>query len=278
MLSFIERHGMPFVAAHVDETTFEREKNLVKRLIRNFGSSGGGIFTKNVELQLLDSTSTGEAYFRLLEYLDAAVNKVILGQTASSGDSSGLSKGDAQSSVRQDILESDCRILQRTINAQLLKPWTEYNFGGSVAPPQLVINCAAPEDSEANANTLKTLFEAGFEADEQEVSERFGWNLPAPVRNSPPDGAAAAPAASQEDQDAAHTLNLKQKYDAMGVCDPRGAADGDAEIEEQTRRELGLPPISDARAQIVGGDRRHPPADHAENGGGGGCLGGARRG
>lgn len=177
LLSFIERHGMPFVAAKVDETTFEREKNLVKRLIRNFGSAGGGIFTKNVELQLLDSTSTGEAYFRLLEYLEAAVNKVILGQTASSGDSSGLSKGDAQSSVRQDILESDCRILQRTINAQLLKPLCEYNFGGSVAAPQLVINCAAPEDSEANANTLKTLFEAGFEADEKEVSERFGWNL-----------------------------------------------------------------------------------------------------
>ena len=40
LLSFIERHGMPFVAAKVDETTFEREKNLVKRLIRNFGSSG----------------------------------------------------------------------------------------------------------------------------------------------------------------------------------------------------------------------------------------------
>ena len=246
LLSFIERHGMPFVAAHVDEPTFEREKNLVKRLIRNFGSSGGGIFTKNVELQLLDSTSTGEAYFRRLEYLDAAVNKVILGQTASSGDSSGLSKGDAQSSVRQDILESDCRILQRTINAQLLKPWTEYNFGGSVAPPQLVINCAAPEDSEANANTLKTLFEAGFEADEQEVSERFGWNLRRRPEQSAQMAQPAAPAASQEDQDAAHTLNLKQKYDAMGVAIRAGLLTATPEIEEQTRRELGLPPISDA--------------------------------
>lgn len=177
LLSFIERHGMPFIAAKVDTTAFEKEKNLVKRLIRNFGSSGGGIFTKNVELQLLECKNNGEAYFRLLEYLEAAVNKVILGQTASSGDSSGLSKGDAQSKVRQDILESDCRVLQRTVNTQILRPWTDYNFGPSVASPQLVINCAAPEDSEKNANTLKTLYEAGFEADEQEVSERFGWSL-----------------------------------------------------------------------------------------------------
>ena len=238
LLSFIERHGMPFVAAKVDETTFEREKNLVKRLIRNFGSAGGGIFTKNVELQLLDSTSTGEAYFRLLEYLEA----------------------DAQSSVRQDILESDCRILQRTINAQLLKPWTEYNFGGSVAAPQLVINCAAPEDSEANANTLKTLFEAGFEADEKEVSERFGWNLRRRADETAQAAPSAAPAASQEDQDAAHTLNLKQKYDAMGVAIRAGLLTATPEIEEQTRKELGLPPISDAvrKAWAATGGIRQP--------------------
>ena len=120
---------MPFLIAKVDSSAFEKEKNLVKRLIRNFGTSGGGIFTKNVELQLLECKNNGEVYFRLLEYLEAAVNKVILGQTASSGDSSGLSKGDAQSKVRQDILESDCRIIQHVINAQLLKPWTLYNYG-----------------------------------------------------------------------------------------------------------------------------------------------------
>ena len=177
LLSFIERHGMPFIAAMVDETAFNTEKNAVKRLIRNFGSSGGGIFTKNVELKLLECSTTGDVYFRLLEYLDAAVNKVILGQTASSGDSSGLSKGDAQSKVRQDILESDCRTLQRVINSQLIKPWMAYNYGEAVADPQLVIECAAPEDEVSRANVLKTLYEAGFEADAEEVSQAFGWKL-----------------------------------------------------------------------------------------------------
>ena len=244
LLSFIERHGMPFMAAKVDKASYDREKNLVKRMIRNFGSSGGGIFTKNVELQLLECKNNGEAYFRLLEYLEAAVNKVILGQTASSGDSSGLSKGDAQSKVRQDILESDCRVLQRTVNTQILRPWTDYNFGPSVASPQLVINCAAPEDSEKNANTLKTLYEAGFEADEQEVSERFGWSL---VRRPlPADQAGNALPAGNSDADAenAKTLNLKQKYDAMGVAIRAGLLTATPEIEEQTRAELGLPPMT----------------------------------
>ena len=177
LLSFIERHAMPFIVAKVDPSAFEKEKNLVKRLIRNFGTSGGGIFTKNVELQLLECKNSGEAYFRLLEYLEAAVNKVILGQTASSGDSSGLSKGDAQSKVRQDILESDCRTIQHVINAQLLKPWTLYNFGPDVLPPELVIDCTEPEDSVRLATIVKTLHDAGYETDPDEISARLGLKL-----------------------------------------------------------------------------------------------------
>lgn len=127
--------------------------------------------------KLLECSTTGDVYFRLLEYLDAAVNKVILGQTASSGDSSGLSKGDAQSKVRQDILEGDCQTLQRVIDAQLIKPWMAYNYGETVPVPHLVIECAAPEDEVSKASVLKTLYEAGFEADAEEVSEAFGWKL-----------------------------------------------------------------------------------------------------
>ena len=242
LLAFIERHGMPFVTAKVDPSAFDREKNLIKRLIRNFGSSGGGIFTKNVELQLLDSASRGEAYFQLLEYLEAAVNKVILGQTASSGDSSGLSKGDAQSKVRQDILESDCRILQRVIDFQLLKPWTRYNFG-TLSAPKLVIDCVPPEDKEKNANTLKTLYEAGFEADPQEVSERFGWNLARRTDGNGQFGQLGQIPTGPMEEDA--TLNLKQKYDAMGVAIRAGLLTATPEIEEQIRAELGLPAMTD---------------------------------
>lgn len=176
LLGFIERHGMPFIVAKVDPSAFDKEKNLVKRLIGNFGSSGGGIFTKNVELQLLECRNNGDAYFRLLEHLEAAVNKVILGQTASSGESAGLSKGDAQSKVRQDILESDCRTLQRVIDSQLLKPWTAYNFG-ITAPPKLVINCAAPEDTVQLSTVVKTLHEAGYDTDAEEISKRVGLQL-----------------------------------------------------------------------------------------------------
>ena len=177
LLSFIERHGMPFIVAKVDQSAFEKDWNTMQRLVRNFGPSGGGVVTNNVEMQLLESHSTGDVYFRLLDYMDAAVEKLILGQIASSGESAGLSKGDAQSQVRQDILEADCRMLMKTVNIQVCKPWTRYNFGDAVRPPQLLIGYEAPEDRLQLAQTVQTLSAAGLEADEQEMSERFGMKL-----------------------------------------------------------------------------------------------------
>jgi len=180
LLGFIERHGMPFVAAKVDQASFDREKNLVKRLIRNFGSSGGGVFTRNVELQLLEVRNTGEAYFRLLDYLDAAVQKVVLGQTASSGAASGWSKGDAQSAVRQDIMEADCRKLQRLVNSQLVRPWMRYNFGPDAPLPEFRIDAAPPEDKEKIAQVVKTLHDAGYDTDAEEVGRLVGLKLARP--------------------------------------------------------------------------------------------------
>lgn len=190
LLSFVERHGMPFVAAKVDSTSFDKEKNLIKRLVRSFGSSGGGVFTKAVELELLECHSTGDVYFKLLDYIASAVNKVILGQTASSGDASGWSKGDAQSQVRQDILEADCRILQRLIDTQLLKPYMAYNYGADHALPHFVIDSSPPEDKEKIAGVVKILHDAGFETDIEQISSLVGLKLKR--KNALPDAAAFA--------------------------------------------------------------------------------------
>ena len=179
LLSFVERYGMPFVVAKIDDKARDKEGNLINSLIRNFGPNGGGIFSLNTELELLQAANnTGDVYFRLLEYVGDAVTKVILGQTASSGDSSGLSKGDAQSEVRQDILDADARSLEDTINRDLFAVWTHYNYGPDVAAPQLVIQSEAGEDTAALAAMIKTLYESGLQvADPAEISERFGLTL-----------------------------------------------------------------------------------------------------
>ena len=178
LFSFIERFGMPFVVAKVDQNAWDNERQVLHSLIRNFGPNGGGVFTKATELQLLNASNTGgdNVYFRALEFTHNAIYTLVVGQLASSSDSSGMSNGDAQTAVRQDILEADARSVESTVRAQIAAPWTAFHFNGA-AVPRLHFKVEPTEDQAHLAQVVNTLAQAGFKADPQELSERFGMKL-----------------------------------------------------------------------------------------------------
>lgn len=179
LFSFIERFGMPFVVAKVDKKTWDEERNALHALIRNFGPNGGGVFTQGTELQLLNAANTGgdNVYFKALEFTHDAIYTLLVGQLASSGESAGLSKGDAQTAVRQDILEADARTIEATVRARIAAPWTRFNCGPDVAVPKIHFQVEPADDLAALATTVATLFNAGLEADPAEMSEKFGITL-----------------------------------------------------------------------------------------------------
>lgn len=186
LFSFIERFGMPFVVARVDQNTWENERDVLQRVIRSFGPDGGGIFTNSTEIQLLNAANTGgdNVYFRALEFCHNAIYTLLVGQLASSGDSAGMSNGDAQSAVRQDILEADARAIESTIRAQIAAPWTRFQFGEAVPVPKFHFKVEPPEDEKATADknlvraqTIQTLAVAGYKADVAAVSKIFGLPL-----------------------------------------------------------------------------------------------------
>ncbi|MDD4817109.1 MAG: DUF935 family protein [Victivallaceae bacterium] len=163
MLAFVERFGMPFLLTKVNETTYNDAARMsrLKRLVRSFGPCGGGIFTEAVQAELLQAANTsGDVYFRLLEYLDAAKTKVILGQTASSSAGGGLSNDGEQGKVRQDILESDAAWVASVLQGQLLPVWTRLNFGDAAQVPRLVFDAAPPEDVVRHNQALQSRYEA----------------------------------------------------------------------------------------------------------------------
>lgn len=237
-LSFVERYGMPFVVAKVDQNTWENEKEMLNALIRNFGPNGGGVFSRGTELELLQAANnTGDVYFRLLEYLGDAIAKVILGQTASSKESSGLSGGDAQSQVRQDILEADARQLEDTVNRDLFSVWTRFNFPDGTPSPVLQIDTGEPEDTQALAGTVKTLYDAGLQADPDEMSKRFGFKL---ARREIP---AASPWGSMEFAEPAPARKTRRGPD--GLADAAAA-----EIVGSGALSRWLGPLADAGGEL----------------------------
>ncbi|WP_288611586.1 DUF935 family protein [uncultured Victivallis sp.] len=272
LLSFIERYGMPFVRATVDQATWEKEKVTLNDLISNFGPRGGGVFSRNVEVELLQAASTtGDVYFRLLEYLDDAITKVLLGQTASSGDSSGLSGGDAQSEVRHDILAADARALEETVNRDLFAVWMRCNYPPGVPSPRLLIETEPPEDEKAAAEknlilaqTIQSLAAVGYKADVAAVSKMFGLPLTyEPPQQGGPDGfgpaVPAQAAAPAEPAPAAETLAPDKKAVMYGTLIRGGVLTPTRDLEERVRAELGLDPLPEEAAKLwdeAGGVRK----------------------
>ena len=193
LLRYLEKYGMPFIAARLEDHAFEQERRKIAWLIRNFGSDGGGVFTKATELQVLPQpTGGGELYFRFLDYAERAINKLLLGQTSSSDSrDSNRSTAAVHNLVRHDLLVDDCRALAETIRQHLLRPLVAWNFGAETPVPHLVFRAEAPADREAEARIIEHLARAGYRIAPGEITARFGYAL-APSGAAPATSAAAA--------------------------------------------------------------------------------------
>lgn len=177
LLRFVERYGMPFFLAKLDENSWKTERGVIAELVRNFGSDGGAVLTKAVEAQLIEASGTGDVYFKLMEFFGDWKTKTILGQLASSGESGGMSKGDAQSQVRRDILESDAAQLAATLRRDVLAPWVAFNYGEGAPVPELHFDVEEPEDLKLQSEIVLNLSNAGYKPAAEEVGEKFGYTI-----------------------------------------------------------------------------------------------------
>ncbi|OQA83484.1 MAG: hypothetical protein BWY31_02868 [Lentisphaerae bacterium ADurb.Bin242] len=176
---YLEKYGIPFIIAKIRNDDFENEtvRASILQSLSKVGSDGAGVVTEGSELQLLDSNSgTSSDYQSWMDYIDRLFTLLILGQTASSSDASGFSRGQIQENVRCDILEADCRNLMETVNTQILAPLEQYRYGTS-GTLRFHLDFSAPENLMEKASIVKTLADSGFRADPLWIRKTFGIEL-----------------------------------------------------------------------------------------------------
>lgn len=194
-LVFLEKFGMPTGVGKYDENATDEEKTKLLAAVRAIQADSGIIMPKGMELSLLEAARSGTADYKTLhDTMNAAIQKVILGQTASTQGSPGkLGNENLQADVRKDIIKADADLVCESFNQGPSRWLTEWNFPGAAVPRVYRIT-EEPEDLDALASRDEKVSRLGFKRTLASVTEKYGdgWaeKEPPPTIADPDDPAA----------------------------------------------------------------------------------------
>lgn len=164
----------------------------IAKMIRN---GAYGRIPNNFEIiwaEAKNAISNAEAYERFVRTCNDEISKCVNGQTLTAEASSSVGSGSrALGEVHQvtqnarDVFRAEG--LASTLNQTLVKWLVDFNFANVEGYPQFRFDLEDPEDLKSEATIVKTLSDAGFDFDEEELSEKFNYTLmkkvpkPAPI-------------------------------------------------------------------------------------------------
>lgn len=158
-LIFAEVFGMPVRIARYGPTATPEEKRELLDMLKNLGADATGIFSKAVELEIIQSRTPGEVnlYENLCLYFDREISKAWLGQTLTTDTARMLASAGAakvHDQVRMDIRDDDLRKEAHTLRRDLLTPLVRLRFGPDAPVPHFQRILAPREDTEKLARVL----------------------------------------------------------------------------------------------------------------------------
>lgn len=210
-----EVHGLPIKQARVPAQASDADKRAFFAQIRALGSTGAllapeGSGGQRFALELVEAANqqSWQAFERCLLRGDAAVNLVLLGQNMSGGEIREGSHAAAKvaDGVRDDFKLADATSLAADFKAQVVRPWTVFNFGDEGLTPSPGWDAKPAEDKAAAAQTFKTAAEGaeifarlGAQVDMPRLIDRFGLPLKAGATlTAPADPAADSDPAARD--------------------------------------------------------------------------------
>ena len=139
-LIFAEIFGMPVRIARYSPNATPDEKREMLAMLKSLGADATGIFSKAIELEIIQSRSPGEVnlYENLCLYFDREISKAWLGQTLTTDTARMLASAGAakvHDQVRRDIRDDDLQKEAQTIRRDLLAPMTRLQFGPAAPVP-----------------------------------------------------------------------------------------------------------------------------------------------
>ena len=134
-LVFLEKYGQPTTVGKWSRRASEAEKRQLLQAQAALRADTGIAIPDDMAIELLEAKRSGEAgYAALYDRMDAAIAKVVLGQTMTTEDGSSLSQAQVHMTVRDDIVAADARLVCDSFNRSIVRWLTEWNFPRAAYP------------------------------------------------------------------------------------------------------------------------------------------------
>ncbi|QIM63700.1 portal protein [Pasteurellaceae bacterium Orientalotternb1] len=175
-LIFLEKFGMPTALGRYPKNTSEPDQEKLLEALYAIQSDSGIIVPTDMPVELLSATRSGTADYKALwDTMNDGIQRVVLGQTTSSGGTAGrLGNDDLQEKVLDFIIKADADVICESFNRGPVAWLTKMNFANA-NPPRVYRVFDEPEDLTDKATRDKIVFETtGYRPTLAQVQESYG--------------------------------------------------------------------------------------------------------
>lgn len=176
-VQFTEKYGTPFMVGKYDRSMSKEERDDLFKMLKKMVQNAIGVIPKDGTIDIInpDKTGSNTVYKDLITKCENNISKVILGQTlttdvSQNGGSYALSK--THQSVREDLIQNDIRLCEKTINNLIYKIHA-INFENSEYPKFKLYDEQGVDQSLAERdNKLRNL---GVKFTKQYIKKTYGY-------------------------------------------------------------------------------------------------------
>lgn len=167
LAEFLEIYGLPLRVGKYPAGAGAEEKRRLLQAVVQIGHNAAGIIPQGMAIDFQAAAAGTEVPFvAMWDHMDAAISKAILGQTltADQGQRGSQALGNVHNQVRMDIRDADTRLLEATLNRQLIQPLVALNVPGADLRrlPRLRLDTGDAEDLAEYAKALPELVNIGM--------------------------------------------------------------------------------------------------------------------
>jgi phage gp29-like protein len=170
-LRALEKFGAPSTVVKYPAGSGRDVTEQALSVARRLRLDGAAAIPDTMVMELLEATrgTVDQATFH--RQMQAAIAKIILGQTMTTDDGSSLAQGQVHMEVREELTDADAEIQCESFQNGPARWLTEWNFPGAAVP---IVKRPSPEDEAATAEllakkaaALKAMRDAGLEPDDE---------------------------------------------------------------------------------------------------------------